>query len=181
MQDQEQHQASSYLRFFAMIATSMVAMFFLTYANSYEIVGHWWFSEMRLFMTIAMGGSMMAIMMGYMLGMYSNTNAKIGVFVLAAVMLVTGIWLARSEITVDDGDYMEGMIPHHSIAILTSERAGIEDYRVRQLADEIIAAQLREISEMEWLIEDIRTNGIAADATEAEDRAVPDFSGAGNE
>lgn len=161
-----------------MIATSMVVMFFLTYANSYLVIDHWQFSEMRMFMTIAMGGSMMTIMMGYMLRMYSNTAAKVGVFVLAGIMLVAGIWLARSQVTVDDVDYMEGMIPHHSIAILTSTRAGIEDVRVRALADEIIDAQNREIKEMEWLIEDIRTNGAVTDQAEAVDRALPDFGDA---
>ena len=44
------------------------------------------------------------------------------------------------------------MIPHHSIAILTSERAHITDPRVRKLADQIIVAQKREIAEMEGLI-----------------------------
>lgn len=36
---------------------------------------------------------------------------------------------------------MKAMIPHHSIAILTSERAEINDPEVRELADEIIEAQ----------------------------------------
>jgi len=74
-------------------------------------------------------------------------------------------------------DYMEGMIPHHSIAILTSERAAIVDPRVRELADKIIIAQRKEIKEMEWLIEDIRENGIAKSQTEAEARAIPEFTG----
>ena len=68
------------------------------------------------------------------------------------------------------------MIPHHSIAILTSEHAGIEDLRVRKLADEIIEAQRREIKEMEWLIEDIKTNGVAQTQEETDARPVPDFS-----
>ena len=42
---------------------------------------------------------------------------------------------------------------------MTSERAGIADGRVRQLADEITEAQRREITEMNWLIEDIELNG----------------------
>lgn len=72
-----------------------------------------------------------------------------------------------------DVDYMEGMIPHHSIAILTSERAQIKDARVRELADEIIKAQRREIKEMDWLIADIRDNGVVdTPAT----RPLPDFS-----
>ncbi|NIP43085.1 MAG: DUF305 domain-containing protein, partial [Aliifodinibius sp.] len=87
------------------------------------------------------------------------------------------VWLVRSQITVTGVDYMEGMIPHHSIAILTSENAGIEDLRVRELADEIIEAQVREIKEMEWLIEDIRAHGLAETEEEANARPVPDFSG----
>lgn len=77
------------------------------------------------------------------------------------------------------GNYLKflAMIPHHSIAILTSERAGIEDPRVQELADEIIEAQHREIKEMEWMIEDIRTNGVAETEEEANARPVPDFSG----
>ena len=69
------------------------------------------------------------------------------------------------------------MIPHHSIAIMTSERAGIEDMRVRMLANEIIRAQRREIDEMRWLLDDIDENGVAATLAEAEARPVPEFEG----
>ncbi|AEP29968.1 hypothetical protein GNIT_1859 [Glaciecola nitratireducens FR1064] len=72
---------------------------------------------------------------------------------------------------------MKAMIPHHSIAILTSGRANIEDPRVKKLANEIISAQEREIKEMKWLLEDIEKNGIATSANEASKRAVPEFSG----
>jgi hypothetical protein len=162
-----------------MIGTSMVIMYVLMYLNSYQILDHAWFSETRLFMTLIMGGAMMAIMLFFMLGMYKNSRANAAIFVGAAVILALSVWLVRSQITVDGVDYMEGMIPHHSIAILTSERAGIEDVRVRELADEIIEAQRREIrKEMEWLIEDIRANGMAETEAEADARPVPDFSGA---
>lgn len=70
---------------------------------------------------------------------------------------------------------MKGMIPHHSIAILTSERSEIEDVRVRKLADEIIKAQRIEIAEMKWLIEGIEKNGAATPEEEAKQRPVPDF------
>jgi uncharacterized protein (DUF305 family) len=72
---------------------------------------------------------------------------------------------------------MKAMIPHHSIAILTSERAQIDDVRIRELADGIIKAQRKEIKEMEWLIEDIKKNGKALNQTEAEARPVPDYEG----
>ena len=48
------------------------------------------------------------------------------------------------------------MIPHHSIAILTSSRATISDPRVRKLADDIIEAQRLEIDEMKALIADLQ-------------------------
>lgn len=70
----------------------------------------------------------------------------------------SGLWLVRSQTTVSDVAWMEAMIPHHSIAILTSERANITDPRVRKLADEIIKAQRREIGEMEFLIRDVAGN-----------------------
>ena len=71
------------------------------------------------------------------------------------MVFALSLWLVRSQRTVDDVAWMKAMIPHHSIAILTSERAQIKDPRVRKLADEIIEAQRREISEMKALIKDL--------------------------
>ena len=172
------HNSGSYGRFFIMIATSMVAMFFLMYLHSYQILDHAWFSETRFFMTMIMGGAMIIVMLGFMLHMYKNSRANWLIFGGGALLIAAGIWLVRSQVTVSGVDYMEGMIPHHSIAILTSERAGIEDARVRKLADEIIEAQRTEIKEMEWLIEDIKKNGVARTQAEAEVRPIPEFSAA---
>lgn len=175
--EQNQYKQRNYLKLFAMIGTSMIIMYFLMYLNSSQILDHAHFSETRLFMTIIMGGAMMAIMLFFMLGMYKNNKTNAAIFIGSALMILLSVWLVRSQITVDGVDYMEGMIPHHSIAILTSENAGIEDLRVRELADEIIEAQVREIKEMEWLIKDIRANGLAETEEEANARPVPDFSG----
>lgn len=173
----DHNMTGSYLRFFAMIATSMVAMFLLMYTHSYQIFDHAWFSETRLFMTLIMGGAMIIIMLSFMLKMYPDHKKNAGVFIGGFLILILGVWLVRSQVTVDEVDYMEGMIPHHSIAILTSERSAIEDLRVRKLADQIIEAQRKEIKEMEWLIEDIRENGTAKTQNEADSRAIPQFSG----
>ena len=59
----------------------------------------------------------------------------------------------------------KAMIPHHTIAILTSERADLSDPRVRALADEIIEAQRNEIAEMKRYITDIEVGGDAAPGT----------------
>ena len=171
-----QGMKGSYVRFFAMIGTSIVVMFFTMYLHSYQILEHAWFSETRAYMALIMGATMMVVMLSYMLNMYKNKKANIAIFLAAIVLFGSSLWLVRSQITVNDVDWMEGMIPHHSIAILTSERAQIDDLRVRELADEIIEAQRREINEMEWLIADIRENGVAPNAEAAEARPMPDFS-----
>jgi uncharacterized protein (DUF305 family) len=128
-------------------------------------------------MTMIMGAAMMVIMLAFMLRMYQNSKANAAVFMGSGLLLLLSVWLVRSQVTVSGVDYMEGMIPHHSVAILTSERAQIEDPRVRKLADEIIEAQRREIKEMEWLVGDIKANGVAQTPEEAAARPVPDFSG----
>lgn len=172
-----QKKGNNYFKFFAMITTSMIAMFFLMYTHSYQVIDHFWYSETRLFMTLIMGGAMIIIMLLYMLHMYKSRGKNLATLALGVVLIAGGIGLVRSQVTVSDADYMEGMIPHHSIAILTSERAQIKDVRVRELADEIIKAQRREIMEMEWLINDIKENGLVETEEEKEKRPVPEFEG----
>ena len=141
----------SYVRFGLMILTSTVVMFILMYLNTYAWE-HVFFSETGTYMAIMMGATMAVIMMAYMLGMYSNKQLNIAIFVGAAIVFALSLWLVRSQVTVSGTSYMRAMIPHHSIAIMTSERAQIRDPRVRKLADEIIEAQRREIAEMRYLI-----------------------------
>ncbi|MFT4934458.1 MAG: hypothetical protein ACI9LT_001138 [Pseudoalteromonas distincta] len=144
----------SYWRFAAMIATSTLVMYGLMYLNTYA-VEHVFFSETRAWMALLMGATMAVIMLGFMLSMYKNRTINIAIFAGAVLVFAGSLWLVRGQATVDDTDYMTAMIPHHSIAIMTSKRAQITDPRVRKLADEIIEAQEREIAEMRYLIEDL--------------------------
>ena len=153
----------SYGRFAAMIATSTVVMFVLMYLNTYAL-DHIWYSQTRTWMALLMGATMAFIMLAFMLGMYKNRSANIAIFVGSVVVFAASLWMVRSQETVYDVSYMKAMIPHHSIAIMTSRRAHIRDPRVRELADSIIEAQVREIDEMEALIADIERNGLPADA-----------------
>tara|TARA_R110001599_G_scaffold322212_1_gene533174 strand:+ start:380 stop:1213 length:834 start_codon:yes stop_codon:yes gene_type:complete len=151
----------SYWRFFGMIATSTIVMFGLMYVNSYAWE-HLYYSESRVYMAVYMGATMAVIM----LNMYSNRMVNIAIFAGSAVIFAGALFLFRSQDFIDDKAWMKAMIPHHSIAILTSRRAEITDPRVAKLAEEIVLAQNREISEMRFLVEDIERNGKAgADAT----------------
>jgi len=144
----------TYLRFAAMIATSTVAMYGMMYLNTYSL-DHVFWSQTRAWMALYMGAGMAIIMLAYMLAMYPSRTVNMAIFAGAIVVFAASVYFLRSQRTVDDVSWMRAMIPHHSIAILTSERARITDPRVRELADEIIETQRREIAEMEDLIADI--------------------------
>ncbi|MEQ8354000.1 MAG: DUF305 domain-containing protein [Kiloniellaceae bacterium] len=143
-----------YPLFFAMIATSMIAMFLMTYLNSWEI-SHLFWSETRFYMVLYMGAAMALIMLGYMWGMYTNKTLNYSIVGGAVLLFAVALWLVRSQATVGDVSWMRAMIPHHSIAILTSTRAELSDPRVRNLAAEIVKAQELEINEMRALITEL--------------------------
>ena len=144
----------SYARFAAMIATSTAVMFGLMYLNTYAF-DHVTISETRASMALLMGAVMAVVMLGFKLSMYRNRWLNLGIFAGAVAVIAGSLWLVRSQETVQDVSYMRAMIPHHSIAIMTSRRAEISDPRVRELADGIIEAQVKEIAEMKALIADL--------------------------
>lgn len=155
MQHSEQEKMNPYVKFSLMILTSTVVMYIMMYFNTYQWE-HVYFSETRAYMALYMGAGMAVIMLVFMGNMYKKTKVNFMIYGLSVLMFAVGIWGVRSQATVDQVDWMQAMIPHHSIAILTSSRADIEDPRVQKLADDIIEAQKREIAEMQALIEALK-------------------------
>lgn len=139
MNRNNQKQMNPYVKFTLMILTSTVVMYIMMYFNTYEW-NHIYFSETRAYMALYMGTGMAVIMLAFMANMYKKTKLNLMIYGLSVIMFAVGIWGVRSQATVNQVDWMKAMIPHHSIAILTSTRADIEDPRVRQLADDIIEA-----------------------------------------
>jgi hypothetical protein len=144
----------AYLKFGGMVVTSTIVMFLFKYWSTYQ-TDHLFFSETRAYMAVLMGATMAIIMLLFMRNMLTNRKMNIGIIVGSVGVFLLSLFLLRSQTLVNDVDYMEAMIPHHSIAILTSERAKIKDPRVRDLADGIIKAQKKEIAEMKKLIDDL--------------------------
>ena len=155
MQHSEQEKMNPYVKFSLMILTSTIVMYIMMYFNTYQWE-HVYFSETRAYMALYMGAGMAVIMLAFMGNMYKRTKLNLMIYGLSVLMFAVGIWGVRSQATVDQVDWMQAMIPHHSIAILTSSRADIEDPRVQKLADDIIEAQKREIAEMQALIEALK-------------------------
>lgn len=155
--EQEQRHDRSrgrhYLRFAAMIATSAVLMYVVMYFNTYSI-DHVYFSWTRLFMTMMSASVMAVVMLWFMRRMYRSRRANLLVVGLCVAVFGAGLWLVRTQATIGDRGWLEGMIPHHSIAILTSENANLTDPRVKDLARRIIEAQRAEIEEMKGYLQD---------------------------
>lgn len=145
---------NAYIKFGIMIVTSTFLMYGLMYLNVFQL-DHIFYSETRLYMALIMGSIMAIVMLLFMWPMYKNKKTNSLILGMAAVIFTLSLWLVRSQVLIEDTGWMKAMIPHHSIAILTSERANISDPRVRELADSIINAQRQEIDEMKKLINDL--------------------------
>lgn len=158
MDQQRQPMHMGWLKFTAMIVTSVIVMFFLMYQLVYSI-DHAMFSVNRLIASLVMGCVMTIVMLGFMWSMYEGTPTKIIVMVVAALAALGLLSMNRGQLLVNDVSFMKSMIPHHSIAINNARKAAISDPRVRKLADQIIESQVREIAEMKLLIGDIAVHG----------------------
>ncbi len=148
----------SWARFWAMIASASIAMFFLMYQLVYSL-DHVTFSINRLVASLVMGCVMTALMLAFMWPMYQKVATKVAVLIGAIILGGVFLGVNRSQVLIGDVEFMEAMIPHHSIAINNASKSSISDPRVRELANQIITSQVREIAEMKLLIEDIEENG----------------------
>ena len=141
-----------YTKFILMLAASFVAMYITMYLNTYS-TDHVYFSLTRFYMTCLGISTMALIMWFFMRNMYQNKTKNIAIIVGSLLLFVGAFGLVRAQKPiVGDILWMKAMIPHHSIAILTSSRADIQDPEVKALADDIIKAQEKEIEQMKRLI-----------------------------
>lgn len=130
---------------------SFIIMYIVMFLNIFEIA-HYHTSLTRIYMTILMVAPMSVVMMMMMGKMYPNPKINTGIMVGGVVVFIVALIALRSQSSIGDVQYMKAMIPHHSSAILTSERAKITNPEVKKLADNIIKAQRKEIAEMEAMI-----------------------------
>ena len=145
----------SYRKFWTMILVSWVAMYLVMYANVYEF-SHMYTATMRVYMTLLMMVPMIVIMLWFMRTMYPWKQTKRTIIWCSLITWLLIFGAIRNQTWISDVQRMKAMIPHHSSAILTSSNATFEDPRVQQLAEEIIEAQKKEITEMKLLIKELQ-------------------------
>jgi len=106
-----------------------------------------------MYMTFLGVGGMAIIMLLFMRKMYTNKIKNTVIMIGSLLLMSISTYLVRQQIPINDLKWLRAMIPHHSIAILTSNRASLKDQEVKKLAEEIIIAQEKEIVEMKKMIE----------------------------
>ncbi|MEJ8804072.1 DUF305 domain-containing protein [Pontibacter sp. H249] len=142
----------SYTKFVLMLAFSFVAMYITMYMNTYQF-DHVYFSMTRFYMSCLGISAMAVIMFLFMRKMYKNRTKNMAIIAGSILLFISALSLVRAQEPIGDVLWMKAMIPHHSIAILASERADIKDPEVKKLSEEIIKAQRKEISEMKAMLE----------------------------
>ena len=152
MENSNQKSSHNYTTFFLMLGGSFIAMYMTMYLNTYAI-DHVYFSLTRFYMSCLGISAMAVIMLLFMLKMYKNKKKNMAILLGSLVLFIGALGLVRAQAPiVGDVLWLKAMIPHHSIAILTSERADIQDPEVKKLAEDIIRAQRKEIAEMKAMI-----------------------------
>lgn len=140
-----------------MLICSAISMYITMYFNTFEF-SHIFFSWTRMYMTFIGVSGMAIIMFLFMKKMYSNKTKNVAIILGSLLLMAVSTYLVRYQIPINDVRWMKAMIPHHSIAILTSNRADLKDPEVKELANQIIEAQKKEIEEMKKMIERLEEN-----------------------
>ena len=147
-------KSGSYGKFALMLATSFVIMYAVMFFNVAEF-NHIYLSLMRFYMTILMVAPMAVVMLLFMRGMYKNKTVNTAILGGSILLFLLTFYFMRTQTFIGDTQYMRGMIPHHSSAILTSTNADINDPEVKKLSEDIIKAQEREIDLMKQYLDRI--------------------------
>lgn len=111
--------------------------------------------------TFSVGKFYMSVIMALLMGllevlMYDIHMRMISLYYYSGLffMLYVFIYLYRNQMYIEDKDYLEEMIEHHSMAILTSNEIlqKTKSERVKKLAETILTTQEKEIEYMKHLI-----------------------------
>jgi peptidoglycan biosynthesis protein MviN/MurJ (putative lipid II flippase) len=66
-------------------------------------------------------------------------------FLFGFILTILSFYLIRSQSFVNEIQYLRGMIPHHSMAILMSKKLQNKPHTIQHLLDQIIQTQEKEI------------------------------------
>lgn len=140
-----------YRKLSASLGISFILMYTVMFFNV-DDPSHIYLSLNRAYMAILMVSPMCVVMLILMKGMYPDKKRNKMILVSSIIIFLAAVYCLRTQAFISDIQYMKGMIPHHSSAVMTSKHASIKDKRVKALADSIVHSQLREIELMKELV-----------------------------
>lgn len=152
-----QKTMGNYRKFGLMMAVSFIMMYAIMFLNA-DVLDHVMLSTTRTYMTILMIAPMAISMMLFMWGMYKNRKLNAVIITFSAVVFFATLYGLRQQTFISDVQWMKAMIPHHSSAIMVSQKADLKDPEAIEIAEEIIAAQKREIAQMKAMIARLENN-----------------------
>ncbi|MEP0712936.1 MAG: DUF305 domain-containing protein [Algoriphagus sp.] len=135
-----------------MMAVSFVIMYGVMFLNA-DLFEHVMLSTTRTYMTILMVAPMAISMLLFMWGMYENKKTNYIILASSLIVFIGTLTMLRNQTLIADVQWMKAMIPHHSSAIMVSQKAHLQDPEAQKLAQDIIEAQQREIAQMQAMIE----------------------------
>jgi uncharacterized protein (DUF305 family) len=136
----------------AALAVHFMIMYALTFVgvNALDDVFH---NLNRFYMAVVMVAPMTIVMLGFMHHMFGNLRLNLALYVVAALVFAGALFAIRSQAFIGDEQLVRSMIPHHSIAIKTCERADLQDHEIIELCEEIVQVQREEIAQMRAILE----------------------------
>jgi hypothetical protein len=88
---------------------------------------------------------MVGLMTGWMFFFMGLLSFNVYQFIGGIIAIIVFFFLIRSQMFVTEIQYLKGMIPHHSMAILMSKRLEKKPNSIQHLLDQIIQSQEKEI------------------------------------
>lgn len=144
-----------YVMFWVNMALGLAVM----YVVMFSMIDGWhdFRNNLNMFyMAVTMWAPMGIFMLATMPSMYPNKRANVLLYVLFAVLTMGSFWATRAQGLVNDRQFIDSMIPHHSGAILMCREASLSDPELVTLCGEITKAQREEIGQMEKIGERLR-------------------------
>lgn len=153
----EEMNKNNYGKFAIMMATSFIIMYAVMFLNA-DVFDHVMLSHTRTYMTILMIAPMACTMLLFMWGMYRDKKTNFIILGLSVIVFLATLIGLRQQTFIGDVQWMKAMIPHHSSAIMVSQKAHLKDPEAIKLAEDIIEAQEREIAQMKKMISRLEQN-----------------------
>lgn len=147
----EKMKNNSYRTFALTMTISFILMYGIMFLNV-DQADHIYLSMTRFYMTLMMVAAMALLMLAAMRMMYKNKRLNMIIIIAGIAAFALSLIGVRTQTFVGDEQYMRGMIPHHSIAIMVSKKAHLKDPEVIQLSQSIIKAQENEIAQMKKIL-----------------------------